>query len=92
MWQSNITEEISSETTLFNKSSVCCGLVFDHKYHLRFLVYNIGIVITEDYKLGANNSHFHDHTAQPINAAYYMPGVYNGGYIHEPYGHNAYIG
>ncbi|WKX90487.1 hypothetical protein Q1695_009380 [Nippostrongylus brasiliensis] len=36
-------------------------------------------------------SHFHDHTAQPINAAYYMPGVYNGGYIHEPYGHNAYI-
>ncbi|KAK6043982.1 hypothetical protein COOONC_18513, partial [Cooperia oncophora] len=30
-------------------------------------------------------------TAQPINAAYYMPGVYNGGYSHEPYGHNAYI-
>ncbi|RCN51397.1 hypothetical protein ANCCAN_02550 [Ancylostoma caninum] len=30
-------------------------------------------------------------TAQPINAAYYMPGVYNGGYSHEPYGQNAYI-
>ncbi|XGW21702.1 hypothetical protein V3C99_004571 [Haemonchus contortus] len=34
---------------------------------------------------------FSGFTAQPINAAYYMPGVYNGGYSHEPYGHNAYI-
>ncbi|VDP09974.1 unnamed protein product [Heligmosomoides polygyrus] len=34
---------------------------------------------------------FSGYTAQPINAAYYMPGAYNGGYIHEPYGQNAYI-
>ncbi|KAK5984869.1 MARVEL domain-containing protein, partial [Trichostrongylus colubriformis] len=34
---------------------------------------------------------FSGFTAQPINAAYYMPGAYNGGYSHEPYGQNAYI-
>ncbi|CAB3407018.1 unnamed protein product [Caenorhabditis bovis] len=27
----------------------------------------------------------------PINGAYYMGGVYNPAYLHEPYGHNAYI-